>query len=127
MHIFVYILILLAIPIPSLAQNKAIEERKNEAIQLIRTTPEQAQIAAKRLAELVRDQDFGVRCQASFTTLRLGQRFGDKIRSFELEKSLMEMISQEMKTKKDAHSVTAEITEGRGAIWTVNSSFPAVM
>ena len=127
MRTFVSMLILLTIPIVSLAQTKMNDDRKNEAIQLMRTTPEQVLQASKRLAEIVRDQDFGVRCQAAFTAVRLGQRFAEKIRSPELEKSLTEMISREVETKKTALSMVAEITEGRGAIWTVKSTFPTVI
>lgn len=83
------------------AAAKQVTDKKNEAVALMQSTPEQAQQASKRLAELVLDQDAGVRNQAAFSTVRLGQRLGEKLRSPELESSLLKMISKEFKIKND--------------------------
>lgn len=109
------------------AQTKTKAERNEEAIQLVRSAPDQAGHASRRLAQLVRDADFGVRCQAAFTTVRLGQRLAEKIRSDELEKSLSEMISRELQTERDAAPTEVEITEGRGAVWAVRWAAPTII
>jgi len=102
------------------------EDGKSAAVKLMRASPEEAQQASKRLAELLQDPDFGVRCQAAFTTVRLGQRLAEKLRSPQLEQSLTKMISQETEAKNDAQPAEAEITEGRGVVWTVKRAFPTI-
>ncbi len=103
------------------------DERKTEAVKLIRSSPEDAQQASKQLAELLKNQDFGIRCQAAFTTVRLGQRLAEKLRSPQLEESLTKTISQESETKKDTQPMEAEITEGRGVVWIVKRGLAAVV
>lgn len=127
MRAIVSLLIVIAVFFGSPAQSQPKEDRKNEAIKLMRTSQEDVQQASKRLAELVQDQDFGVSCQAAFTTLRLGQKFAEKIRSPELEKALAQMVSREAEAKKDGVEMDVEITEGRGVVWTVKRSGPSII
>ncbi len=102
------------------------DERKSQAVKLMQVAPEQAQRASKRLAELLQDRDYGVRCQAAFTTVRVGNWLAEKLRSPQLEQSLTKMISQEAEAKTDALPMDAEITEGRGVIWTVRRASPTI-
>jgi hypothetical protein len=127
MRVIVSFIVVINVFFGFLSQSQSKVDRKNEAIKLMRTSHEDVQQASKRLGELIQDQDFGVSCQAAFTTVRLGQKFAEKIRSPELEKALVQMVSREVEAKKDGIEMDVEITEDRGIIWTVKRSDPSII
>lgn len=108
---------------PPQTGEKTITDRVHETYRLMVSTlrsptlpPEELHKSSKTFSRMLRDSEFAVRNQAAYGVLRCSQGFRERFASAELEKSLIQMISNELNSK--GPSLAPEVTTEKGVTYT---------